>query len=230
VKTILWWDWLLSSTADLKRRGLDPNQRVIRTGHRRALSATWARTIGMWCRADPADIMHRIAPYATSEEEKRATRSRYDVFRHRHQLLLRREFIKRCGMDPNAFMEIGPVVVAAEAHSHLRDHLLRSPGLSPGAACEQAALYEASEMNKAPSDRMAYRFGLLPIEMLLYYHAVEHIFEETEVTYEQWAMGGPAEKCWKERARYWKRFDCNSLVTLPAAALKRYPLDHEEND
>lgn len=227
---ILWWDWLLSPTPELKRRGLNPAERVNHTGHRRPMTPAWANTIGMWCRTDAADVMHRISPNDTNDKMKMKTRQRYDVFRYRHHLLLRREFMERHEMDPNAFIEIGPVVVATDAYLRMTDHLRRSPGLSPGAAAENASIYLASEMKKPPSERTLDKFGLLPIEMYLYYHAILHIFEQTAIDHDQWVEGGGSPERWKDRARYWKQFEGNSLVRLPRAALARYSLDHAQDD
>jgi len=221
---VTWWDWLLCPSQLLKERGLDPEHRVRYTGHRRPLSSRWAQTIGMWCRAEASDIIRLVEQGHTATE----TRASYDQFKFRHKLWTRPRFIS-VHLDDSlsksdrdlVFLETGPVMVATYAHSRVAAHLSRSP-MSPGIAAELSA---KMRIDPATGSGIKDPLGLLPIEILLYYYAIEYIFEQTSITYDQWVMGekGPN---WLTRAAYWKRFDSDNSVVLPDEALERYPLQH----
>lgn len=43
-----WWQWLLYSSAELTYLGHYPDERLLHTGHKRALHHRWSLTLGLW--------------------------------------------------------------------------------------------------------------------------------------------------------------------------------------
>ena len=221
-----WWDWLLCSSHNLKKQGLDPEERICYTGHKRALSPRWAQTIGMWCRAKPATIMDVISPGDSTKEEKDRTRSAYDIFKYRHKLQTSAPFMKTF-MDPpiySHFMEISRVMVATYSYARVISHMSRSM-LNLGSASELAMRVLLGDGENLVEDH----FGLLPIEAMLYYNALEKIFASTDLTFRIWSQG-TSKTSWLDRAEQWRNHDCDSIVMLPAEALERYPLAYAQDD
>jgi hypothetical protein len=218
-----WWDWLLAPASSLKERGLDPTQRVANTGHIRPMSPRWAKTLGWWCRSEPGDILNLVSS-GDSEDDQKRTRAAYDVFRYRHHLKLWKQFAKPIfdNTPPrDFFMQVGPVIVATMAHNRV-ERMQKLTQASPGSAANLAAKWEP-EMMRGSSTQW---FGLLPIEMLLYYYAIEQVLESTGTTHRSWAAGGGSGDRWVERAEVWKTAGGDGLVALPPEALVRYPIDH----
>jgi hypothetical protein len=210
-----WWDWLMCSSKDLKIRGLDPADRIHHTGHKRALSARWARSIGMWSRLEPADIMAKVFD-PRSDDDKRKARMCFDLFLNRHNLMSRDTWMAKFlnGKDVKGFMRAGRVQIATYAHARIHLHRIKDPGLSVGAAAAIGVLrdYKSTEID---------RLGILPVEAMLYYYAIEHILEQTGIGYDDWVSGHSGQS-WLAKASYWDEHDCVEFLALPEEALEKY--------
>lgn len=227
MNVIPWWDWLMCPSPELKKRGLDPAERIRFTGHARPLSPRWARTIGMWCLREPKEIIQVVAP----DWNKERSRAIFDMFKNRNHLKTRRHWMRDNTEFPSAdlFLVNGPVIVATFAHARITGHIGRSGGvLSPGAAAAAANRIAVATEEKDKQwvwTAEENTFGLLPIEMLLYYYAIEHVLEESGLTVARWRQGlGPGD-AWADRSKLWKNYDGDSMVALPAEAMERYPVD-----
>lgn len=211
-----WWDWLLSSSRSLTLNGHNPKDRVKHTGHKRALSSHWARSIGAWGRLEPPDIMALVFNPVTIGDKKKA-RMCFDLFLNRHGLCSRNTWMDKftTSRDVKTFMLVGRVMVATYAHSRIHLHLIRDPKLCPGQAAEIAVLREYTTP-VSEEDRL----GILPIEALLYYHSIQYILDETGMSYDSW-IEGSGESTWLARSRLWNDH-CQGFVALPAEALEKY--------
>lgn len=211
-----WWDWLLCSSKELELRGCNPKDRVIHTGHRRALSFRWAQSIGSWGRLEPLDIMNKVFAPVTIDDKKKA-RMCFDLFLNRHSLFSRKTWMDRftTSSDVKSFMVVGRVMIATYAHSRIHLHMLRNPKLCPGTAAEIGVL---REYTTAVSEED--RLGILPIEAVLYYWSIQYILEQTGISYDSW-VDGTGETTWLARAQHWNDH-CTDFVTLPAEAFEKY--------
>lgn len=218
-----WWDWLLCPTTELKKRKLNPAERLKHTGHVRPLSSRWAQTIGMWARLDPADIISAIA--SPNDHDRRRARTSYDVFKLRHKLTSRRTFCHHfVGGDPELklWMQFGQVMVATYAHERVYSLLLRTP-MNVGAAAKAALL--------TPVTPETPYLGLLPIEYVLYYYAIQRVLNEANLSYSAWVEGdNDSGARWITRASIWNELGCDQDVSLPLVALEKYPVVYEEDD
>lgn len=218
-----WWDWLLCPTSELKKRKLNPADRLKHTGHSRPLSSRWAQTIGMWARLEPSDIIATIA--SPDDVDRRKARTSYDVFKLRHRLTSRRAFCNDfIGVNPELklWMQFSQVMVATYAFARVRDVRERSP-LNIGAAAKAALMIPVTQDTPY--------LGLLPVEYMLYYCAIQRVLEETGMSFAAWVEGDlDSVARWVSRASIWYELGCDQDVTLPAAALEKYPVVYEEDD
>lgn len=224
MQEVKWWDWLLAGALDLKRLGVDPAQRLNQIGHKRPLSTRWSRTIGMWAVNEPKDLIKTAFPLAKEEVQKRRARTAYDVFKYRHRLVTKHDFVMTHLDPPNlkVFMEIGTVMVATYAYARMSDFVGR------GSSLGSAAFNGVAWSRNANGELVDEPLGILPIEAVLYYRALEHIFSETSLSYVSWIREDSA-KAWYTRAEYWRDLGCDEIVSLPKAAVERYPQRDEED-
>jgi len=222
MRPLTWWEWLIADSASIRRLGHDPTQRLPHTGHQRALSSRWAQTIGKWGRSSPASIIKLYRGESETAISEQKARWAYDLFKNRNHLWSPGDWISLLDAEPIDFLRIGGVMIASLAHARVMLWKVTHPTLSLGAAAREAVLYEQPQ-DKA-KEKLNY-LGMLPIEALLYYHAIEHVLEESGITKMVWSDCQGIE-AWGERADLWKRHECDELVSLPAHALAAYPVDY----
>lgn len=218
-----WWDWLLCPTSELKKRKLNPADRLKHTGHTRPLSSRWAQTIGMWARLEPSDIISTIA--APDDHDRRKARTSYDVFKLRHKLTSRRTFCHDfIGTHPELklWMQFSQVMVATYAYQRVQAVMSRMP-MNAGAASKAALMTPVTE--ETPY------LGLLPVEYMLYYYAIQRVLDETGMSFAAWVEGDlDSIERWIAKARVWYELGCDQDAALPLAATEKYPVVYEEDD
>lgn len=222
-RPLTWWEWLIADSDSIYRAGHDPVQRLQHTGHQRAMSRRWAQTIGMWGRAKPAAMINLYAPETKTAEEKRQARASYDLFKNRYHLRSQKQWMELYELhgDTAMFFKVSGVILATVAHARMAVWRKEMPNLTLGAMAREASSYEDPEAKRR--DDTAY-LGLLPIETLLYYHALEHILEETSVSHVAWAKTATG-LGWFDLALLWKEHEGDTLVSLPPVALQTYPVN-----
>jgi len=189
-----WYDYLLGPTKATK---LTMALRLAQCGHARALPLRWARTLGMWTQKTPASII----------EASGASRGAYDIFKYRNALLSPHQFVaKHFDVGIDGFSSISAVFIATHAHSRIR-HCLSD---SIGTAAARAVHY----CNDIRDD-----LGILPAEAILYYYAIEQVFEATGLSYDAWIEDVTVDG-WLGRAELWS--DSAPVIALPESVFERY--------
>ncbi len=150
MKPMPWWDWLTLSPAAIRERGQDPSARFERTGHRRALSRRWARTVGYWALEDAKELITR----AGLDYQSTADRARYDHFKYRWKVKTLRQTSDAIKENP----EVTPRIALAE--NVYSDVAVALAGADPH--CKKLPFGEAVTYAAKGS-------GVLPIEASLYY-------------------------------------------------------------
>ncbi len=144
---LTWYDWLVLPGSALKRHGVDPALRSINTGHNRPLPRKWARTIGYWGRADPADIMAVVGIDPKSVKE----RNSYESFKSRQSLTSARNIAEFRKVSIDVWRQISSMVLATDSSYLIGQHLDKNPG-------------DLVNAWRHASDSL----GILPVEAMLY--------------------------------------------------------------
>lgn len=211
-----WWDWLLMSSRDLKRAGYAPSERISKVGQARALPLRWAHTIGLWGISEPTTIMAR----ARCED----SRQTYDLFKYRHELMSRRTWLATNDVRADsAFAVAGQVMLATFAYTRVRVAQMEHPDLSLGAIASRVVHYPRVRAEERQS------LGILPIEMLLYFWAVNLVLEASDVSAKHW-IEQIGDEDWMLKHREWLKHGGPEYVGLPARALAKYAGRDEEDD
>lgn len=217
---IPWWEWLLAPGTELKRLGVDPRLRGAKTGHIRAFHFAWARSVGLWGVASAETIQRAVGHRAQTEHDRQRIRYAYDVFKVRHKLWSDRQLMKALGLDATLIAPFGRVRLATELHARMHYMREQDPSMSLGAAAALAV---------SPVDAKKYPpIGVLPIEAMRYYLAIEHILEDTAISIRKWIAEIDAVSAWEWRRLQWDRLDCDLFVLLPEEALQKYDPPNEE--
>lgn len=185
MKSLEWWEWLTMNVTELKAAGADSSKRYDRTGHHRALSKVWVRTVGLWGLAEAGEIM-KMAGKSPSEH-----RSAYDIFKHRHKLWTRRQLVRRQ-------QELHPEKTGTDYTQFWLARACFAEIYSKGKALDaiQPGLFEIRRGSLI--EETAHMFGILPIEACLYYEAVLELLATNDISVELWdAMEN------KEKRQYW---------------------------
>lgn len=185
MKRLEWWEWLSLSVADIKSAGEDPGERYDRTGHRRALSKTWIRTIGLWGLTEAREIIVAAGKSPTDH------RSSYDLFKHRHKLWTRRQLIRRQQeLHPGTGTEYTQLWMARACFSVIYSKGKALDEIQPGTfALRKGSIFEDT----------AHMYGILPIEACLYYESILELLAANDITVELWdAMEN------REKRKYWE--------------------------
>ena len=218
--TVAWWDWLMASAAELKALGVDPSHRMAQVGRSRPLSPQWARSVGLWAVRDAKDILAAIAPPGATPQDLRKLRYAYDVFKNRNGLWTSRNVMREFQLTGIQTHKYGRAYVGTMLH--LRIEILRedNPALSIGAA---AAIAVGPMKGETP-------IGVLPVEAVQYYHAVEHILKVNKMSSQKWGSEWASEMAWKDRRELWDEQDADQFVLLSTSALTKYASNNEEDD
>lgn len=185
MKKLEWWEWLSFSVADIKDAGEDPGERYDRTGHKRALSKPWIRTIGLWGLSEAREIIVAAGKSPTEH------RSAYDLFKHRHKLWTRRQLIRRQQeLHPGTGTEYTQLWMARACFSVIYSKGKALDEIQPGTfALRKGSIFEDT----------AHAYGILPIEACLYYETVLELLAANDISVALWdAMEN------KEKRRYWE--------------------------
>lgn len=182
---ISWDKWLLLSSRELLAEGADPAERMARIGHKRPMKLSWAQTIGSWSVDTPKEIMIM----AGFDPKDKKVQNRYNVFKHRWGLRSSLQAHPKVQEAEIPFMALGEWVHVEVAH------LLQ---------------HHRSDYNGETYKLVAGKFGILPVEALLYHGAMLHIQDFYGMTlseYTQHEVG--------ERLRLWERTGAMGLIQLP---------------
>lgn len=210
-----WWDWLLASPYSLRERGLDPTHRLAKTGHSRALSYRWAKTIGMWALRSETDIKKASG---TSAQSTAIFRQRYGLYSAAQSL--RVNYPEHTAENYGVF---GQVMTACHAHYAVHS-ALGANCFSLGAAARSCTGRVNSD-NRIPQSlrpRVEGTLGILPIEALLYHSVIEWVLKKTQIPRQNWfnLMGTDRIEDWTTLREYWIRHECSEKCGLPDEAEK----------
>lgn len=215
------WDWLLAPADMLREAGVDPAERLARTGHSRPIPIRWAKTIGMWCVASPKEIIDRVG----------AERVTYDMFRQRHALRVARntdQQIEQQYSIAEAAKLYRRVFIANECYRIITHRRTKEPALSIGAAASLSTGRESRDQKIPLRKRPPVKgnLGVLPIEAVLYYHAIELIRVEHYMDPNHWlAISSSNNQHDLEQLRImWEANEGSSLVGLPDAIFQKYDI------
>jgi hypothetical protein len=169
ITELKWGEWLTLSAEEIRKRGFESAERFRHIGHRRPMSLRWCLTIGMWGLKTPNEIMMRVG---INPDPRTNARGTYDVFKNRHHL---------------------------RAAPHFARHMVKTHIDNKGVEWNQATLgytthYLAKErmsVTRQPFEGRVIadthlKLGILPIEVYLYYHAVEYILMSKGIAWEDW--------------------------------------------
>jgi hypothetical protein len=170
-KTLHWWEWLTMKPSELRECGHYSLERAQRTGHTRALSKRWARTVGYWGLEEPRDLMRR----AGLDPAKEAHRALYDQFRYRWKVRTWRQTRRWLEQEPLP----ARVALAESAFAHVVEALNGQPPVMRKLPLHEAARWAAQHN------------GILPIEALLYYRALLVILDDHELGTLKTYLGTP---------------------------------------
>jgi hypothetical protein len=163
--TLPWWDWLTMTKLELREAGVDPEERFGRTGHRRHFSKVWACSVGYWVLAEPREIMSVCG----LDPKDAKDRSRYDMFKSRWRLASSRT--APGDLDSTRSLSARRLLLAESAALEMQlamnGHGTYTAPVPPG----EAAKLVASDLK------------ILPMEAMLYRHAVDRVLEENELTW-----------------------------------------------
>jgi hypothetical protein len=181
----------------------------------------------MWCVASPKEIVEVAA----------TTRTTYDMFRQRHALRVGRntdqQISERYGLAKASEM-YRQVFVANACHRMIASRRARDPGLSFGAAANLSTGRESYDQKIPLRQRppVVGNLGLLPIEVLLYYYAVEHVRIDSAIELRQWlVLSASAEAADLKHMRLlWAASEGSALVRLPDSVLQQYDGNDEDQE
>lgn len=180
-----WWEWLTFSVADLRSAGADPSERYDRTGHRRALSRVWVRTVGLWGLQEARDIMRAAGKSPVDH------RNAYDIFKHRHHLWTRRQLIRRQ-------QELYPSKTGTDYTQFWLGRACFASVYSKGKALDDVQPGLFALRRGSIIEETAQSYGILPIEACLYYESVLDLLAASEISVSLWdAMET------REKRQYW---------------------------
>lgn len=144
-----WYEWLTLSPDEIRARGYEPSERYSRTGHRRALSKKWARTVGYWCLEEPRELMQRAGLNYKEPRHRMA----YNRFRQRWGINSRRQVAEHL----------------LEADIDLRYALAESTFAAVAECIDGEPPYMKTHEPGEAFRLVAPDMGILPIEASLYY-------------------------------------------------------------
>jgi hypothetical protein len=190
----IWW-WLTATHPEICAAGLDPDSRVLITGHTRALSLQWARSVGMWGH-EPARTIMRYT---------KAARGTYNNFKIRHAVSAAKETTSNARIQlfcEAAYMQIetdrdGQGLVPDRSVGETARMLMKQ-NLQPGAAPVRfGPLYHSVRM--------------LPVEIVLYHTAMRTVLMANEITMDHY-LG--AEDL--DREVYWRPHNVLAMTRAPS--------------
>lgn len=166
-----WHEWLTKSYKEIEALGFNPKERFDRIGHKRALSSRWALTIGMWGLRTPTEIMTAVGGMNPGD----SSRGTFDVFKNRHRLFAGPQFARYMASQPNPDERDRREIwtqceLATWVHGRTRERVEAMGFKLIGTILDAVRLY----------------FHLLPIEVYLYYRAVEDILENALMGRQTW--------------------------------------------
>lgn len=197
-----WWQWLTLTARETQVAGFDPHQRFNKIGHRRPLSPRWCLTIGMWGLKSANEIMAATG-ISPGVDQKNTQRGTYDVFKHRHRLLAGPQFARMMATLPDKDKREKPEGGWNQCHlattAYVQSRILMGEIHRP--FCGEVI------------DTVRLRLHILPIEVYLYYDAIEFILAEHGLTRATWVNLSP-----EMRLEYWNtalREDGPMVVECP---------------
>ncbi len=95
--------WMACKQAEISRAGLDPEDRVHYTGHRRHLLPRWLESLGLWCVLGGDELMNHREPH---RGRLRCSSTAYWSFKSRNGLWTREEFEVVHGPEPWRLAEV----------------------------------------------------------------------------------------------------------------------------
>lgn len=171
----IWW-WLTASHEEITAAGLDTGDRVAITGHARALSTTWAKSVGLWYLEPARAIMRRTG----------TDRFAYNNFRLRHgpkgHAL---QAAKTDRNDPYQCANVTEIEELAEAVYASVDHVVQGLALSVGEAARAVTKSKRTFEGRYAGVR------LLPVEAVLYHQAIAAMLSANELTIEEYLQKDP---------------------------------------
>ena len=161
-----WHQWLTLLPKELYRQGHDPSRRAEQVGHPRYLTGRWVRSVGMWGVATSAEIIRAVG----LDPGRPGGRASFDVFKSRRRLWDGAQLARRRGIGPH-----DQFALATAIHAHVWSFRRgRALPRRTATATSQEMLHASAELH------------VLPVEVLLYFSAVEGVMSEELMNLEAW--------------------------------------------
>ncbi len=150
-------EWITLTASELREANADPAERLNRTGHATPLNETWARSVGLWCRAEARDLQGPGGPL------EHVNQRAFETYKFRHRLKTGSKFRSLEGKEDWRLPEL---IASLYANLHQR----------------RAGLISLGE----PAAAIGKKVGVLPIEAVIWASLFQDVLNHHKIDLKKW--------------------------------------------